>query len=480
MKYKLNIKDKNMYSKDLLMQGIARISGGILSFIAIFIFTYMFNEEEIGEYNLILATVNIITSITTLWLSQSILRFSNGIDELGSILSMTLCTILISVTICKVYAFGDKVYLDIWVYIYAIVQILYNVFDAFFRKERMLKEYVMLEFFMALGRLVPMVILAPLTHNYSVIFMSQSIVVLLFFLGEIIKNIDIFEKLDFRINKVQLFNYLKFGIPLIGLSISNWFLTTSDRYLIKYLDNSVKEVGIYSTNYSLANSIYMMFSLIVVNAYHPIIMKEWSENRENTRKLVSQAIDIYIMFMVPLTVYGCMKSDILLSLFKGNLYASNYEIFNWTAIGIFFYGISLLVHKYYELNNRTSIILLFNIFAAISNIILNVLLIPLKGFAIAAFTTFIAYIIYIVLIRLSTYKKFHLFINKKFIFIELSTALVFYLVDYKCVHSNTILGFLVEGCIYVLYTIIVYQLTGIINVKNVNFLREKLIRFKTR
>lgn len=458
-------KANNNYSKDVLMQGIARISGGILSFIAIFVFTYLFDEAEIGEYNLVLATINIITSITTLWLSQSILRFYNGTEELGSILSMTFFSVLISLMACFIYAVCAGIDLNIWVYIYAVIQVLYNIFDAVFRKERLLNEYVMLEFFIALGRLFPMIIIAPFTHSYSAIFISQSVVVLLFFVSEFIKKLDLIKKCSFKIKRIQLLNYLKFGIPLIGLSISNWFLTTSDRYIIKYLDDNIK-VGVYSTNYSLANSIYMMFSLIVVNAYHPIIMKEWSIDKKNTRNLVSQAIDLYIMFMIPLTVYGCMKSNILLSLFKGDLYAANYGIFNWTAIGIFFYGISLLVHKYYELNNKTSVILIINLIAAISNIVMNFLMIPKFGFGIAAFTTFVSYVIYIILVRLLTYKNFKLNINKRWIMIEIVTALVFYGMDYKFVQKNNIITFLIEGCIYVLYTLIVYQITRIVDIKN--------------
>jgi O-antigen/teichoic acid export membrane protein len=81
----------NSYGKDVAMQGIARVIGGLLSFFAIFFFTYVFNEGELGEYNLILAKVNIVTSITTLWLSQSVLRYYDDQKELGNIIVLCYC-----------------------------------------------------------------------------------------------------------------------------------------------------------------------------------------------------------------------------------------------------------------------------------------------------------------------------------------------------------------------------------------------------
>ena len=46
---------KNKYAKDVGMQAIARIGGGLISFISVFILTYLFDESQIGQYNLILA-----------------------------------------------------------------------------------------------------------------------------------------------------------------------------------------------------------------------------------------------------------------------------------------------------------------------------------------------------------------------------------------------------------------------------------------
>ena len=446
------------------MQAFARVVGGVLSFLAIFVMTYLFDEREIGEYNLVLSTVNIIASLGTLWLSQSILRFYTEKRDLGAVIILTGLSSIISILVYYLFNLCIKQTVSIWPFAYILLLVLYNVFDAAFRRERKLRSYVLMELLLAVGRIFPMVFLSKITGDYNSIFASQCIVVFLFFIILIIYHLNEWKNITFWIKKEMLVQYIHFGVPLMGLAISNWFLTTSDRYIIKFFGNS-EQVGIYSTNYSLANSIYMMFSLIVVNAFHPIIMKEWIKSKENTLKLVSSTIELYLLLMVPLTVYGCLKSDILLGLFKGNLYADHFSVFNWTAIGIFFYGISLLFHKYYELTEKTNRILFINIIAALFNIALNFLLIPKMGFEIAAFTTFLAYILYIVIVRILTHKDFNIRINLKHLLLIVSIAAIFCVIDKVCINNKSVAFFFVEGAVYVIYTLIAYQILKLIDLR---------------
>lgn len=453
------------YSRDVLMQGIARISGGVLSFVAIFLLTYLFDEGTIGEYNLVLSTIQIITSIATLWLSQSILRFYQDIKDLGSILIMTMISALISLAGYFGYVAISDAPINIWAALFVIITVLYNIFDAVFRKKRELKEYVALEVLLAIGRLFPMIIIAKLTKDYNSVFLSQAIIMLAYFSILIAKRRDTIASTSFSFNRDQFSQFLRYGLPLVGLSISNWFLTTSDRYVIKFWGDNV-EVGIYSQNYSLGNSIYMMFALILVNAMHPIIMNLWEKDKDEAIQTVSNTMDLYMIFMVPLVFYGCLKSSILLSIFKGSSYSAHNDIFVWTVLGIFIYGISLLCHKYYECIKKTNQILVINIIAALFNLVSNFLLIPICGFQVAALTTFLSYLLYIVIVRARTWKEFKIRINIKNAILILGSVVIFWLIDFFFVKSNNLLSFFIEGVIYVLYTIAFYQIFKVYDVKS--------------
>ena len=454
------------YSKDIIMQGIARISGGLLSFFAVFILTYLFDEDTLGKYNLVLTTINVITSICTLWLSQSILRYYQEKKQIGTLLVLTTVCVFISLVFFESYILITSTSRSVWAYFYVVTLVLYNIFDAIFRKGRRLAYYVGLELLLSIGRLFPMVVLARITHDFNTIFLSQFITVGIFLLGMILREKETLLHTEYKVRKDDLQKYLRFGLPLVGLSISNWFLTSSDRYVIKFLGNDA-QVGIYSTNYSLGNSIYMMFSLILVNAMHPIIMNLWEKNHQESINVVSNTIDLYLIFMSPLVFYGCLKSNILLGMFKGNSYSEHSSVFIWTVLGIFIYGISLLLHKYYECTQKTNNILVINIIAAVFNIAANFVLIPILGFEAAALTTFLSYLLYAMIVWIRTHKQFPVKINVINLLKILGSIIIFYLIDRALIRSTSVIFFFAEGIIYVLYTAAMYQLLKVCDIKQV-------------
>lgn len=462
--------NKNNYGNDIAMQAVARVFGSVFSFGAIFLLTYIFNEEQIGQYNLVLSTVNIIASMGTLWLSQGILRFYEKKD-FGFVIILTAVSSIICVACFSIYAVILPESVNVWTFLYVIILVIYNIFDAVFRKIRKLFYYVLLELLFAVGRIFPMLIIVMYTKNYNAVFESQAIVLCLYIGVLALVNRDVFKETSYKISGPQVIQYLQFGVPLMGLSISNWFLTMSDRYIINFFDGSAN-VGIYSTNYSLANSIYTMFSLIIVNAYHPVIMKKWDDSKEATMQLVSNSIEQYLLLMIPITVFGCLKSPIVLGLFQGDLYAENNWIFNWVAIGILIQGLSLLFHKYYELIKKTSKILIINILAAIVNIVLNIVLIPIWGFGIAAFTTFVAYVVYGFIVRICTMKNFQLVIEIKKILVPALSSLLFCIGDKIIVKNDGIVMFFIEGIIFVIYTVVIYQLLGVLDIRKLKKIKK--------
>lgn len=458
--------DKRGYGKDIVMQGIARISGGLISFLAVFLLTYLFDEEALGKYNLVLTTINVITSVCILWLSQSVLRYYRDKKQVGSLLIMMLMCSFISVIFFEVYVLLTRTKPNIWAYVYVIVLVIYNLLDAVFRKGRRLSYFVGLELLLSLGRLFPMVIIAKITKDFNSIFLSQVITVSLFLLVVIIREKNTLITTSYRVEKADLMRFFKFGLPLLGLSISNWFLTSSDRYVIKILGNDA-QVGIYSTNYSLGNSIYMMFALILVNAMHPIIINLWEKDNGEAIQTVSNTLNQYFILMIPLVFYGCLKSNILLGLFKGDIYSSHSSIFIWTVLGIFIYGVALLLHKYYECIQKTKSILAINLIAALFNIIANFILIPIWGFEVAAFTTFLSYLLYAVIVWIRTHRKFPVKVKWDILLKILLSIVVFGFIDILLIKKSSVLSFFVEGFLYVVYIMFIYQLLRVYSFKRI-------------
>lgn len=449
--------------RDLVVHAFVRVLGGFISFASVFLLTYLFSASQIGEYNLLLSTINISVSLGTLWLSQSILRFYHDDKNVGLVISLSFFSLLVSVIFYVILALMFQQEINFWILSYIIVYGAYQLGLSFFRGSDKIYHYMIMELAIAIGRIFPMVILSSFFNNINIIFTSQIFWVGILFIFLIIKNWEIFRNLNYKISRTGFLQYFKYGLPLVGLTVSNWFLSASDRYIISFLGND-SEVGIYSTNYFLANSIYMMFSLIVLGAFHPLIMREWKISQRSTEKLVNQSIDIYFTLMIPLTFFGVLKSPILLGLSKGGYYSQYSEIFNWTAIGIFIYGLSMLFHKYFELTDNTITIFNFNLVSAIVNIGLNFLLIPIWGFQIAACTTFLAYIVYIVLVYFKMRGSFKVKLNYRHLIIHTIANCFFYVVDSRFVQDTTVITFLVEGLIYVCFILFVYHVTNLFKI----------------
>ena len=113
------------YTKDVVMQAIARVAGGVLSFLAVFVLTYLLDEAQIGKYNLILSTINVITSIFTLWLSQGILRYYESEESFGFVLTSMFASTILSLLVFYVVNSFTEQDISIHAYIYILVLVFY-------------------------------------------------------------------------------------------------------------------------------------------------------------------------------------------------------------------------------------------------------------------------------------------------------------------------------------------------------------------
>ena len=453
------------FGKDILMQGIARIFGGFISFVSILVLTYIFDERELGRYNLILGAINVITSLSTLWLSQSILRFYNKKNQIGFVFILTLLCIALSLVVYSLLSIITNYQNSIWVFIYIAMLVLYNILDALFRKARKLENYVALELSFSIGKVFPMLIIYKIIPNYNCIFISSSLAIMLLLFIILIKEKETIIKAKYTFDFIEFRKYIKYGLPLAGLSISNWFLSSSDRYIIKYYESEA-QVGVYSMNYSLANSIYMMFCLILINAMHPIIINEWEKDKVRAIEIVSKTVEYYFLLMIPLTFYGCLKSKSLLSFYKGQLYADKNSIFIWTVLGIFVYGLSLLYHKYYECTKESNNILRINIECAVFNVISNLFMVPRFGYEICSFTTFLSYVLYLLIVHIRVKNNFPITIDYALLLKTILPNVCFFLIDFLFFKSNSIAEFFIEGFIYVIFTLLYYKLTKLFDIKS--------------
>ncbi len=181
---------------------------------------------------------------------------------------------------------------------------------------------------------------------------------------------------------------LSFGLPNAASFISIWILQLSDRYLLSYF-GSLAQTASYAVAYSLggvlATVIISPFSLAWPTAMYAIAKKK---DAAQTFRTVFRWFSLVLLF----AAYGFSLAGIgILHLFFPISYHSAYPIIPIIAVSIMFYGLHLFLTVGIAIRRKTWLVVVLTMMAAISNILLNVFLIPRYGAVGAAWSTLLAY-----------------------------------------------------------------------------------------
>ncbi|MCX8050400.1 MAG: oligosaccharide flippase family protein [Chlorobi bacterium] len=186
---------------------------------------------------------------------------------------------------------------------------------------------------------------------------------------------------------------LRFGLPTVPASLAAMIVQVADRPILGWLAGGTS-VGIYNANYRLA--IPMMLAVSVFEtAWRPLYLQHASDSDIGT--LLARAMRYFIAGATALfTIVTLFIGDVVaIPIGSGHLIGAQY----WSGLGV----VPIVMAGYIALGlittmvasilitKRTTLLPLIYGIAALTNVVLNVLLIPLLGYIGAAWATFGAY-----------------------------------------------------------------------------------------
>lgn len=181
---------------------------------------------------------------------------------------------------------------------------------------------------------------------------------------------------------------LSLSIPLIGYSIAAQILNVSDRVMISKLVND-SAVGIYSTLYTISS-----LSLIVWQAIHasyvPYLFKSIGKEGTKIKKITNSLVTIYAFIALILTFFA----PEIVSILATHEYYEAIYIMPPIAAGIFLTCITNIYSDIPVYFRKTKYVMYPAAIAAVVNIVLNYIFIPVFGYMAAAYTTLFSYIIW--------------------------------------------------------------------------------------
>jgi O-antigen/teichoic acid export membrane protein len=390
----------------------AKIIPGLVNFIGLMIYARIFTQEEYGRYAYVLATLGLIQSVLFPWIRMSCSRFYQKYRKedkeqefenftLYIFLLVSVCLTIIWILFLTLFDIKEelrKLYMLGLVVI--ISQALYEQLMALARARLLSKLFAFNMIIRALVRFTTVLLLVFLFNlNEQALFigiiLAQVIPIIVY-----MKKYFKFNTRYLKINKFFLKEIFQYGFPLTFSFLLVFIVSSSDRILIEYFLGA-GSVGLYSIPYEFSTftltNVFMVFSL----AFFPILVKDLEHNGiTQTKKRIKQYAEVLLSFTLPCAIFMFMLAPFIAELFLGTKYSSSEAILIIKLISIasFLAGLKAYYFDYsFQLGKNTYAQIIPVIFAAASNIIANLILIPSLGVIGAVVATVISYLLGIIL-----------------------------------------------------------------------------------
>ena len=180
-----------------------------------------------------------------------------------------------------------------------------------------------------------------------------------------------------------------FNVPLIAYYLSQTIFNQSDRIMIARFCGKDK-AAVYGVAYTLA--IVLTFVLNAINnSYVPWFYNKIKENKKKDNRDISCLLSILMAVLLACVIWLAPE---LIFFFGGSEYMEARWIVPPVALSVlllFYAQMFINVEFYFEEKKK---LVSASIVAALTNIVLNLLLIPIFGYYVAGYTTLFSYLIF--------------------------------------------------------------------------------------
>lgn len=376
-----------------------------LAIISMPIFTRIMSSADIGVVNLYTSWYSMISIVSTLALTSG--GYSLAMKEFDGERDAYESSVLTLTTIMALVIGGGLVLLSPWVsptiglspqliFLMAFGLLVMPAWDFWNLRQRFEYKYK-LSFALSVGSAVlataasvGAVLLvssqpelnvklseARLTANYLVVYgLSAVMWILLMARGK--------RFYDRRFWKFSL----NLSLPLIGYSIASQVLSVSDRVMISSMVGDA-ETGVYGVLYS-ASSIALFLWSAINSSFIPYLFRNIdTEGHRGVRNVSTLLLAVFALVSVLISWLGPEIIKVLAT----DEYLTAITLMPPIAAGVFLTSISNLYSNILVYYKKTKYIMFAAIAAAVVNVALNLVAIPLFGYGAAAYTTLTSYII---------------------------------------------------------------------------------------
>ena len=365
------------------------------------IFTRLMSQSDVGLYANFNSWLSIFLIITTfdLYTSISVARFDfkKNINEyissnlvFGTTITFAFFLIFLAFKDTFLSFFGLS-FLELFIiFVYCSVYPAFQMFQLKCRIDYKYKASVFLSVIsvllsIALSLILVLTLSDKYTGRYIGYLLPQIIFCLVLYIYLLAKGKKLFSK------KYWVYGFT-ISFPLIWHALAGNILTSSDRLMIKSICGET-DTALYSVAYSCGILVQVLW-ISMNSAWSPWAMERFEAKEYTSVKKASIPYCLFFGFVVLILL---LIAPELLYIMGGDNYMNAVDVIPPIAVSFIFnfvYGFYVDI----ELYSKKQIVVAINtVTAAILNIVLNLLLIPIFGYKIAAYTTLAGYMALFVL-----------------------------------------------------------------------------------
>lgn len=381
--------------------------------IGLMIFTRILTPIEYGQYILLSILLGLVMTVAYSWLGSSAFRYYEKHKISGqlsgfiaSIFTFHLCTsLLVGLAVTSAYFVMKNIVGEFTIIITAIligllwtdsfVELLLNLARAQRKASAYSTASTMQWILKTSFALIGITFLSLRVEGIFGGYLLASIAIVMFFAKKRLSGLGLSIK---QVSLPLLRSFLAYGLPVTASALCVMALSVGDRYIIQVLKGP-EMVGVYSAGYQIAaNAILMPSSLLMLGAFTIIVQTYERGIPGEVESLLGTLTATYIVVGLPLVLMLNLFSASIVAIFLGKEFYGAGKILALIALGQFCLSVAEYFEKSFQLRERTAEIFVLLFVAAVTNVCMNVLLIPVMNEVGAALATFLSYLIYLLLL----------------------------------------------------------------------------------
>ena len=416
--------------KNTVIFTIGNLGTRLISFFLVPLYTYQLTTSQFGVVDLINTIGTMIGPILILNINESVMRFSLDKDanryKIISVGTLIYLTSFISGILLLVFSnfYKPLIGYGVFVYLFTIGYAGHQLYFGYLRGKEKLVSF-------AVGNIITTLSIALLNilfllkfhwgiNGYLLAYIVSYFLTILYAVitGGVLPDLKKWS-LDPKLGKAML----KYSVLLIPNTFMWWIINSSDRVMVTSMIGSSAN-GIYAISYKLP-SLLQTFITIFSTAWSYSAIREMdsSDNAEFSNQVYSSLHAVAII--IGLAMMFIMKP--FLSVYVEESYYEAWKYTPYLIIGFVFLSLASFLGTSYQVYKDSKGMLFSSVAAAITNLLLNLILIPMIGVSGAALATCISYVVVFVYRAINTqkYVKINVIdIHKLFGFIALIAGAV--------------------------------------------------------